>query len=458
MNGPGEQLLEHVAAAPCAATIAEGAKRFDIATALDDLGVSWERCMRQHQLDPDSGNGPRILSPAEVKRLRAPLEQTIAAVQEEINAVHAMVRPLGYATLLADPGGVIIERYCRTEDAGSFADSGTQPGAVWTEQAEGTNGIGTCIVEQRALNVHRQQHFNRRYAGLSCSGAPIFDADGKLKAVLTLASNAGEVSERSHLLALALVTYWSRAIEERDFRESHRRHWIFALEPAGGDVPGVLLAVDADHRIVAADRQARRALALPAACIEAGVHLRDVFDRYPVSLRGKGADDLAVSLRRNESGAQWQGLATPPEASAGVYRSAARSALHTRPRLAQLSGSMPQAAQLLPRGGLPPRILRSLDQYIRNNLERNLPVEALAAVAGLSPTHFARAFKNSVGVAPHHYLTQQRVEQAAQLLAGSECSMAEIAQAVGFSDQSHLSRCFTRLTGTTPSAYRRARR
>ena len=413
--------------------------------------------MRQHQLDPDGGNGPRILSPAEVKRLRAPLEQTLAAAQEEINAVHAMVRPLGYATLLADPGGVIIECHCRAEDAGLFADCGAQAGAVWTEQAEGTNGIGTCIVEQRPLSVHRQQHFNRRYAGLSCSGAPIFDADGKLKAVLTLASHAGEISERSHLLALALATYWSRAIEERDFRESHRRHWVFALEPAEGDAPAALLAVNADHRIVAADRQARRALALPAACIEAGVHLRDVFDHYPVSLRGKGAEDLAVSLRRNESGAQWQGLATPPEASAGAYRSAARSALHTRPRLAQLSGTRP-AAQILPRGGLPPGILRSLDQYIRNNLERNLPVEALAAVAGLSPTHFARAFKNSVGVAPHHYLTQQRLEKAAQLLAESDRSLAEIAQAVGFADQSHLTRCFTRLTGTTPSAYRHARR
>ncbi|MDB5976985.1 MAG: hypothetical protein JWR07_3745, partial [Nevskia sp.] len=403
-------------------------------------------------------NGPRILSPAEVKHLRAPLEQILAAAQEEINALYAVVRPLGYASLLADPGGVIIERYCRAEDAGRFADCGAQAGAVWSEQAEGTNGIGTCIVEQRALSVHRQQHFNRRYSGLSCSGAPIFDTAGKLKAVLTLASNASEVSERSHLLALALAMYWSRAIEERDFRESHRRHWTFALEPAESDAPAVLLAVDADHRIVAADRHARRALALPAACIEAGVYLRDVFDRYPVSLRGKGAEDLAVSLRRNESGAQWQGLATPPEAAAGAYRNAARSALHTRPRLAQLSGSPPAVTQALPRGGLPPGILRSLDQYIRNNLERTLPVEALAAVAGLSPTHFARAFKNSVGVAPHHYLTQQRVEKAAQLLAGSEHSMAEIAQAVGFSDQSHLSRCFTRLTGTTPSAYRHARR
>ncbi|WP_084183462.1 helix-turn-helix domain-containing protein [Nevskia soli] len=458
MNGQGEQLLESVAATSCAAALAQDAKHFGSAASLDELDVSWERCMRQHRLDPDGGNGPRILSSAEVKRLRAPLEQTLAAAQEEINALHAMVRPLGYATLLADPGGVIIERYCRAEDAGRFADYGTQPGAVWTEQAEGTNGIGTCIVEQRPLSVHRQQHFNQRYAGLSCSGAPIFDAAGKLKAVLTLASHAGEISERSHQLALALATYWSRAIEERDFRESHRRHWTFALEPAAGNAPAVLLAVDADHRIVAADRHARRALALPASRIDAGIHLRDVFDRYPVSLRGKGAEDLAVSLRRNESGAQWQGVATPPEAGGGAYRSATRSALHTRPRLAQLSASRPASAQTLPRGGLPPGILRSLDQYIRNNLERNLPVEALAAVAGLSPTHFARAFKNSVGVTPHHYLTQQRVEKAAQLLAESDRSMAEIAQAVGFSDQSHLSRRFTRLVGTTPGAYRHARR
>ncbi len=407
-----------------------------------DLNRSWQRCVQLHQLNPMSCKGPDILSAAETQRLRTPLEPTIALAQEELERLHLMLRPLGYATLLADGGGVILDRYCGTADAESFSRHGSRPGARWTECSEGTNGIGTCIVEQRPLSVHRRQHFRQRYAELSCSGAPIFDAAGSLQAVLNVASCDPAVSERSHALALAVVVDAAHAIEERIFRDSHRRDWVLALR-ADAEGPGVLLAADAEHRILAADRRACGALGTNAT----GRHLRDLFECFPMLHRGRGSGDLAVALQQC-GGARWQGLLTPPQAGADQ--------LHIRPRRALLGGLGLSPAQ--PRGCLPPRLLRELRQHIAGHLERNIPVEELAAMAGLSAPHFSRAFKISTGLAPHHYLTQQRVDMAAQLLAGSTLGLAQIAQAVGFSDQSHFSRSFSRLSGMTPSAYRRAQR
>ena len=451
-------MADDIAATPASVNQRQGVPDLYCDTGVADLSVSWDRCARLHRLSPLNGKGPDVLSPAETRQSRAPLERIIVTAQEELDRLHAMVRPIGYATLLADPGGIIVERRCRDADAELFSQYGTRPGARWAEQAEGTNGIGTCIVEQRPLSVHRQQHYRQRYANLSCSGAPIFDADGRLKAVLNVASYATAVSDRSHALALAVAVDSARAIEERDFREGSRGLWTFALQAGDGGGPGMLLAVDAEHRIVMADRHARGAFTLNQAGIGAGVHLRDVFERFPQIGRGGSDEDFAVALTQQGSGVQWRGLVTPPQAGAGAWRSDTQALLHTRPRLALLCGVQPQAPRHSPRGGLPPRVLCVVRQHIESNLEKKIPVEELAAMAGLSATHFSRAFKHSVGVAPHHYLTQQRVDKAAQLLVETTHTLAQIAQAVGFSDQSHFTRCFIRLTGSTPSAYRHARR
>lgn len=75
---------------------------------------------------------------------------------------------------------------------------------------------------------------------------------------------------------------------------------------------------------------------------------------------------------------------------------------------------------------------------------------ALAALAGLSPAHFARQFKAATGLPPHRYLIHRRVARACDLLAGGDASIAQVALAVGFFDQSHLDRHVKRLLGVSP--------
>jgi AraC-like DNA-binding protein len=106
------------------------------------------------------------------------------------------------------------------------------------------------------------------------------------------------------------------------------------------------------------------------------------------------------------------------------------------------------------RGGLPPRVLRRIREYIDSKIEQRISVEALAGLANLSVCYFVRAFKQSVGVTPHDYLIRRRVERTMELLSGTDMPLSEIALATGFADQSHCARRFRQHVGMSPKAYR----
>ena len=109
----------------------------------------------------------------------------------------------------------------------------------------------------------------------------------------------------------------------------------------------------------------------------------------------------------------------------------------------------------LPRSvGLDRATLRRVSTYIEEHLAEDLSLSALAAVAYLSPYHFARLFKASTGFAPHQYVIGRRIERAKLLLSTTNWSPTAIAHAVGFAHESHLALHFKRLTGLLPSSYR----
>lgn len=105
-------------------------------------------------------------------------------------------------------------------------------------------------------------------------------------------------------------------------------------------------------------------------------------------------------------------------------------------------------------GGLPPRQLEQVLDYIEANLEQNMKLADLARILDMSQFHFSRLFKQSLGTTPHKYLSQQRVERAKQLLTKSDRAIIDIALECGFSSHSHLSKQFRQFTGMTPKAYR----
>jgi AraC family transcriptional regulator len=108
-----------------------------------------------------------------------------------------------------------------------------------------------------------------------------------------------------------------------------------------------------------------------------------------------------------------------------------------------------------PRERLPRSKLQAVVRYVEEHLDTELTLDDLAAVAHLSPYHFARLFRNSTGLPPRQYVIARRVERAKELLRdGDGMPLADVAAEVGFANQSHFTRHFKRLVGVTPGHFR----
>jgi AraC family transcriptional regulator len=109
------------------------------------------------------------------------------------------------------------------------------------------------------------------------------------------------------------------------------------------------------------------------------------------------------------------------------------------------------------RRGLAPWQERRAKEAMNASLDKDISIARLASECGLSSSHFARAFRQATGRPPHRWLLERRLAVAQGLLLNSQMSLQEIGNACGFSDQSHLSRAFKRMAGTSPGGWRRTR-
>jgi AraC-like DNA-binding protein len=423
-------------------------------SAVEEVSNSWHRCMADYHVNPKDPSAPNVVTQSELSASKEPVADIIAHAREEIDRLYAIVRQQGYVVLLCNSSGVAIHHRGDETRADDFKRWGIWLGGVWSEQIEGTNGIGTCIAEQRPLLVHCGQHFRSRHSELTCAGAPIFDPLGNLAGVLDVSAVATDSSDRPQQLALAATIASARAVEERLFREHFRHQWILAALRSDETAPAFLLAVDEDQRIFGADRVARGAFALDDKTLAAGVPLSSLFECSPSLFRRRGGQDIPVLLAGAGRSGQWRGLITPPLAKSNLSRNWPEAVFHSQPRLSMLSFMpMPEAPDLN-RGGLPPAMKHRICDFIESHIGEKISLDSLSTMAGLSPHHFARAFQQSVGMPPHRYLLSRRLEHVEQMLRDTQLPLSHIALAVGFSDQSHLNRHFRRLTGMSPSLAR----
>ncbi|MGA3234945.1 MAG: helix-turn-helix domain-containing protein [Bryobacteraceae bacterium] len=418
-----------------------------------EIFESWRRCLLEYGVNAADFSAPHVVTHNELKVFREPLENILVQAQEEIDRLYAVLRQHGYVVLLCDRKGVAIHHRGDQTKAGEFMRWGIWVGGVWSEEAEGTNGIGTCIAERRPMLVHANQHFRSRHTQLSCAGAPVFDPQGELVAVLDVSRVATAEDQGSLPLVLDTVAVAARAIEERLFREYFRHAWTMAALP-GDNEAALLLAVDEHQWIRGADHIARDFLGLDNARLASGVPLSEFFEFDRSIFRGTADRDIPARLMRAGGGAWWYALLTPPLSKARMARSWAEATVHSRPRISTL-GQLQAPAPLVPsRGGLPPVITQRICEYIESHLDQKIGLELLAAMAGHSIHHFVRAFHQSVGMPPHSYLLSRRLERAERMLRETQLPLSEIAAATGFSDQSHLARHFRRRTGMSPGVAR----
>jgi AraC family transcriptional regulator len=115
----------------------------------------------------------------------------------------------------------------------------------------------------------------------------------------------------------------------------------------------------------------------------------------------------------------------------------------------------PRVGVALQAGGLSSRHLRRVCDFVADHLAEDISLDDLADLTGLTCKHFARAFKQSTGLPPHQYLIVQRIEAAKRCLVDAKASLADIALACGFADQSHFTATFRKVVGVPPGTWRR---
>lgn len=416
---------------------------------IDAISKSWQRSASDFNIDPASATSPRVLEQPRIATLRDQSQALVRAARPEMDRLFQIVRPARYVVLLTDPEGVVIDHRGAEDDAENFRSWGLWLGRLWSENVEGTNGIGTTLLDGRPTTVHCSQHFKLRHTSLSCSGAPIFAPSGALLGVIDVSSFDAGLSERAHSMTGALIDAVAQGIEERLFRAEFQKRWTVAIASPSRPDTTMLLALDDQQLIVGSNRAARRHLDRPD-----GRGLWQLFTRNGELFRRKNGGDRSGRLTSVLDGEVWPAIVTPPLPTfMGKYRIEDESFLF-RPRLdALLAGKPPPSAD---RGlGLAPATLRRVQEHIEANIDGDLSLEALGKLAGLSSSHFARAFRQSQGISPHAFVLERRLARARQLLLETDRPLSEIAVAVGFADQSHFAQRFRRQIGLSPGQFRK---
>ena len=251
-------------------------------TAIEEpIKNSWQRCVNDYRLDPARSHPTCVVDTRNLKELQGQHEELVDIARAEMDTLYDQISGSGYALLLTDVNGIILSEKIDPTLTTMFRSAGLIIGANWSEQTEGTNGIGTCIAEGRSITIHRADHFRARHIGLSCSGAPIRDPNGSMIAVLDASVVGSHDTRSSQMHTMALVNTSARLIEKclflrrcqpyRILRFHSRPEFVNLLHDAA-------LALSDDGTIVAADDMAVALLQVPGRTALIGSRVSDLFD------------------------------------------------------------------------------------------------------------------------------------------------------------------------------------
>jgi transcriptional regulator of acetoin/glycerol metabolism len=194
------------------------------------IASSWKRCAVDYSMDPGRQHyAPTVIDTMTLAQRREQYADLIRIASAEIDWLYEYLAESGYALVLSDASGVVLYEKTDATLEDTFRAAGLMAGADWSEAREGTNGIGTCIAENRPVIVHREQHFFSCHIGLTCFGAPIRGPAGELVAVLDASTlNANTGPNLAH--TMALVSLSARLIEKclflRHFQRGSQRSLV----------------------------------------------------------------------------------------------------------------------------------------------------------------------------------------------------------------------------------------
>lgn len=261
------------------------------------IAASWRRSVNHYGLDPSVRPHQNILSQSELRGHRDAVGALRDIAGPKLEQLFKLVCASGCAVVLTDKQGVILERRCDGADTQAFAFWGLLPGANWSERSEGTNGIGTCLAEERSVIVHRDQHFYSKNTGMSCVDAPIYGPRGDLIGAVDISSARADQTETINKLMCAMATQTTKQIEAALFKDAFPHARMVLTDEEDTD-RGALLAIDSDDIIVGATRGARQKF---------GWHPKGTFQPIPAT-DILGRTDHMIGFDRGERAAVLRAL------------------------------------------------------------------------------------------------------------------------------------------------------
>lgn len=246
------------------------------------IAASWFRSAMKFGLNPEVSRKQDLMLGSELAVERDKHGALLAVARPILDNVFRSVGGTGCCVILTSCDGLILESRTSAAEADDFEDARLTPGANWSEAKEGTNGIGTCLIDERPVTIYRDQHFYEKNIGMSCVDAPVRDHRGRLLAALDVSTCRQDHDKAILGLISSIVTDAARKIEGDYFRQAFPRARIVHAGNASDQAPA-LLAVDNDDLVIGATRAARRMFGLDDLMIASTLPARDILGATSVS-------------------------------------------------------------------------------------------------------------------------------------------------------------------------------
>ena len=221
---------------------------------------SWQRSLNTHQVDPARVNTPRIVTSQELREHRDRLEAFMRISREGIDRLHAQVLPANYCVLMTDGAGVTLDYRTVPSLEKEFRDQGFRPGTCWSEDTEGTCGVGTSLIDGQPTLVHRDEHFRTHNIAFTCSSAPIFGMEDSPIAILDASALHSPTGRDSQALVFRMVIERAQQIENAFAYYTLRPYWVLQcgrLAEYLSVQTDYLIGFDENGRIMGGNRRAK---------------------------------------------------------------------------------------------------------------------------------------------------------------------------------------------------------
>jgi sigma-54 dependent transcriptional regulator, acetoin dehydrogenase operon transcriptional activator AcoR len=246
-----------------------------------DIAASWRRCMFDYSLDLHCAADAYVLDQQALAEYRGRHEHLIQIASAEIDWLYDHMAVTRNALVLTDAAGIVLYERVDPAVVEDVRRAGLRLGADWSESRQGTNGMGTCLAENRPVIVHRDDHFRACLIGLSCTAAPIHDASGALVAALDVTTLNPEGTRETQSHVLSLVHLSAKLIEKclflRHYQDGHVLRFHARPEFVNLQHDGAI-ALGNDATVIAADEMALRLLGVEQRAKLIGRRIDEIFD------------------------------------------------------------------------------------------------------------------------------------------------------------------------------------